>query len=586
VRRISWSRVRNSRGSRQSLLNLGHLFCGFGLPQDKPERMPDGKSALPDIRKSLDGEIFQILIVGGGISGVAIARECALAGQKTLLVEQHDFSSGTTSRSTRIIHGGLRYLEHGDFAQVRDSLRERQRLLTDYPHLVRPLHFLLTLDENSHRRALAVRFGLWLYRRLGAPTVQNSGNDDVRTLERLLDAGRRWSTFDFDDAQCEFPERLVAEWLTEAMLSGAMARNHTELLAVKVQHGHVTGAVLRDRLTGKEDRVSAKRVINATGPWADRITERTGIAMSRRMIGGVRGSHIVLPRFSGAPDAAVYTEAVDARPIFVIPWNSQILVGTTEVPDNVDPGRVQPSSEEISYLLHSFQRLFPSCGISRKNVRYAFAGVRPLPSSPHEGPSETTRRHQFYDHAGDGAAGLISVVGGKLTTAAQLARECAAKIGIPQTRLSSSIRRSTIIVGGGPDYLESLLDREAQEIARIGSLTRSAARAIVEWHGRRSPIIAESAQQRPELREPLCSHGQHIVAEAVDSFTNECAVTLGDVLLRRLPVALGPCWSSDCTREAAIRIGGAMGWNDSETGAQMEAFEAERDGFLQQPADT
>src|SRR5213075_1885220 len=165
-------------------------------------------------RPSLRGSNFEIAIIGGGINGVAIARVCALAGRRVLLVEKADFAAGTTSRSTRIIHGGLRYLEHGEIGMVRKSLRERQRLLRERPHLVHPIHFLLAPSQESRRSALSIRTGLWLYRQLGGRRLgADLSKTDQDKLERWLDAGRRWSVFSFEDAQCEFPERLVAEWL-------------------------------------------------------------------------------------------------------------------------------------------------------------------------------------------------------------------------------------------------------------------------------------------------------------------------------------------------------------------------------------
>src|SRR5438874_12364136 len=189
----------------------------------------------PKTRPPLEGERFQVIVIGGGINGVAIARECARGGKRTLLVEQHDFASGTTSRSTRIIHGGLRYLEHGEIGLVRESLRERGRLLRERSHLVHPMHFLLLLNETSQRSALKVRAGLWLYQRLaGKPSNKESRAMEIKQLERALDAGQRWSFFNYEDAQCEFPERLVAEWLMEAVEAGAIVRDHMEALAVDV----------------------------------------------------------------------------------------------------------------------------------------------------------------------------------------------------------------------------------------------------------------------------------------------------------------------------------------------------------------
>jgi len=526
-------------------------------------------------RPSLADPGYDVLVIGGGINGVAIARECARAGRRTLLVEQKDFGSGTTSRSTRLIHGGLRYLEHGELTQVRESLQERQRLLREYPHLVHPLQFLLALDGNSRRSALAVRAGLWLYRCLGGGRASDLRQQRNR-LERLLDSGHRFSIFNYEDAQCEFPERLVAEGLIEAVGAGCHARNYTSVLQVTTAHGKATGALLRDHINGAEEKVKAKWVVNAAGPWVDEICQHSGVRTSNRLIGGIRGSHIVISKFNGAPDQAVYAEGVDGRPIFVIPWNRQILVGTTEVPDDCDPARVQASEGEIQYLLHSLGNLFPQLQISDSDIQYAFAGIRPLPWSSHADASSITRRHFFHDHRPDGAAGMISLVGGKLTTAALAARDCAEKIGIKPVKLQSFATISEAALNGAAE-------RAIAVIADSAAIDRKSARALFEWHGPRSADIARTARHDARLRECLCPHTEHIVAEAVDAFENQFAVTLGDVLLRRVPIALGACWSPECSRTAALRVASALGWNDRRAAAELEQFEAECEIFLQRP---
>lgn len=529
------------------------------------------------IRRPVGDERYHVIVIGGGINGVAIARACALAGKRTLLLEQHDFASGTTSRSTRIIHGGLRYLEHKEIGLVRESLRERERLLRQRPHLVHPINFLLALNQNSRRSALSVRTGLWLYSRMGGSLGTQLGKVDEQKLERALDAGSRWSVFNFEDAQCEFPERLVAEWLVEAVEAGAVARNHAQVLAIDVRHGRAQGVLVRDEFTGKEERVEGTWVINASGPWVDRLCQRSRVNPSKRLIGGLRGSHIVLPRFPGGPSAAVYAEGLDGRPIFVVPWNDQLLVGTTEAADNGDPARTQPSPQEIEYLLRSLHQLFPKIRISAEEIAYAFAGVRPLPYAPDRAPSAVTRKHFLHDHKEDGAANMISVIGGKLTTAAQLARECVAKIGAR----SASVEQSFAVSDGN---LDSLLQAWTQSIIEEGSIPETTAQAIVEWHGKRASAIARHARESAHMRAPLCSHTEHIVAEAADAFSNQGAATLADVLLRRVPVALGPCWSDICSRSAAMRIATVMCWSESQTAAELEGFENERAAFLRKPA--
>jgi glycerol-3-phosphate dehydrogenase len=200
-----------------------------------------------------------------------------------------------------------------------------------------------------------------------------------------------------------------------------------------------------------------------------------------------------------------------------------------------------------------------------------------LPYSPDSKPSAVTRRHILHDHSDDGAAHMISVIGGKLTTAASLARDCARKIGL------STAEPNTLTMPSGR-ALDPLLDETVLEIARIGGVSEETARGMLEWHGKRASDIARMALVSAELRAPICPHSSHIVAEVVEAYRREFAVTLGDVLLRRVPVALGPCWSESCSREAALRVSAVLGWKDQAMGANLEAFEMERSAFLRPPA--
>jgi glycerol-3-phosphate dehydrogenase len=528
-------------------------------------------------RAPLEGQHFQVIVIGGGINGVAIARECARAGKRTLLVEQNDFASGVTSRSTRIIHGGLRYLEHGELSLVRESLRERERLLRERSHLVHPVQFLFLLNEESKRSAMKVRAGLWLYQKTAGREAGKPSEMEMMRVQRALDAGHRWLMLNFEDAQCEFPERLTAEWMTEAAEAGAVVRNHCEVLAIDVGQGRARGVLLRDRTCGRDERVDGSWIINCTGPWVDRLCQRSTVRTGKPLLGGIRGSHIVLPRFSGSPTAALYTEAADGRPVFVLPWNDQILVGSTEVPDSGDPAKTAPSNEEVEYLFRTATRLFPKAKFSTQDIRYAFAGVRPLPNAPGDRPSAVTRRHFLHDHSDDGAARLISVIGGKLTTAASLARECARKIGL-------NVEDPKAVSIGSGTALDPMLDQEVLNIARAGSVSEETGRGIMEWYGNRAMDIARTALVSAELRAPICPHTSHVVAEVLEAYRREYAVTLADALLRRVPVALGPCWSESCSREAALRIGAVLGWSQQDLGSNLEAFETERTAFLQKPA--
>jgi len=202
-------------------------------------------------------------------------------------VEQNDFASGVTSRSTRIIHGGLRYLEHGELDLVRESVRERERLLRERSHLVQPVHFLLLMNENSQRSAMKVRAGLWLYQRMAGKKKSSTLSEmELKRVERALDSGKKWSIYDYEDAQCEFPERLVAEWLTEAMEAGAVVRNHSEVLAsmsyTDAPRAFCCVIGLRIKMSG----LMPAGWWNCTGPWADRVCQRSSVHTAKPMLVG------------------------------------------------------------------------------------------------------------------------------------------------------------------------------------------------------------------------------------------------------------------------------------------------------------
>jgi len=529
----------------------------------------------PNPHLALDGKRFDVTVIGGGINGVAIARECAQAGKTVLLLEKNDFGAGATSRSTRLIHGGLRYLEHGEISLVRESLRERRRLLQEHPHLIRPQMFLLAMGRDSARSALQVRIGLWMYKHMaGAQLLSADPSQEITALERLLDSRSEWTIFDYEDAQCEFPERLVAEWLVEAMQAGAIVRNHTELLNVE-QHNDTARAVrVRDNITGEESQVESGWIVNASGPWVDQVCQLAGLNLPK-LIGGVRGSHIVISIFPGAPNAAIYFEAHDGRPVFVIPWNGQLLVGTTEIADDSDPAKATPGPDEIGYLLNSLRAKFPATTFTRDHIVYAYAGVRPLPFMPGKSMSVVSRRHYLHNHEGDGGRGMISIVGGKLTTAARLGREVARalRIAVPEPPLSfAAIPNETA--------LTDCVDSWSRQAAKQAGIPHQAARGIALWHGRYATTVARMAMMNEAMREALCPHTEHIVAEVAYAFANEAARTLSDALLRRVPVALSACWNEGCSSAASAAVGRALGWNVKRITAELEAFELERAAFL------
>jgi glycerol-3-phosphate dehydrogenase len=517
---------------------------------------------------------FDVLVIGGGINGIAIARECARGGKQTLLLEQHDFASGTTSRSTRIIHGGLRYLEHGELGLVRESLRERNRLLCERPHLVRPTRFVLALPNKhnlfSRRGALAVRAGLSLY---GVMASQPCPMPNV-SLERELDLGKDFAVFDYEDAQCEFPERLAAEWLVEAMRYGAVARNYTKVLSIRPGAKRLS-ARIRDAFSGIETSIEAKHIVNASGPWVDEVCA-AALLDTKRLISGVRGSHILVDRFPGAPNDPIYTEASDRRPFFIIPWNGQLLVGTTEVRHDQDPGAAQATQEEISYLIAGFNRMFARHRINTEDVCGTFSGVRPLPNTGDRAEyGSVTRRSFIHDHHHDGFPGLYSIIGGKLTTAASLGRQCARTLGVR----SEEVAVSLVAVGPASGF-DNTLAHWSNQMANRCRISPEAALAAAEWHGRTALSVLRRAMSDRSLAQPIVAGSDHLLAEAVHAVQRESAVTLADILLRRVPIALTGLWIDEQSAEAGKRIGRALGWSEGRIARESETFVAERERLI------
>lgn len=367
---------------------------------------------------------FDLIIIGAGINGAGIARDAALRGLKVLLLDKGDIASGTSSASTRLIHGGLRYLEHFEFGLVRESLRERETLLRIAPHLVRPLPITIPIYKQSKRGRTTIRAGMIAYDLLsiGKSLPRHQMLSRAETLEQspgLNPEGLLGSTQYFD-AQSEFAERLVVDNVLAARERGAEVFTYAPVTKIAVEGGAVSGVeFVADEIT---HLARASVVINAAGPWVDLLLERAPVE-SPRLIGGAKGSHIVVPPFAGASKNAIYLEAQsDRRPFFIIPWNRNYLIGTTDVRFEDDPDQVRSESWEIDYLLAETNRAFPSAGLTRDRILFTYSGVRPLPWTRNEDEPNITRRHFIREHPR--VKNLLSIVGGKLTTYRSLAEEC------------------------------------------------------------------------------------------------------------------------------------------------------------------
>ena len=375
---------------------------------------------------------YDVAIIGAGVNGAGIARDAALRGLRVIVFDQADLCSGTSWISSRLIHGGLRYLEYGEIPLVFESLRERITLRKIAGHLVKPIRICIPIYESARRGPLLIRIGMFIYDLLSVgKTVpghdmldrqQTIDNEPGLRAEGLRAAARYY------DAQVTYTERLVLENLVAARSAGAHIRTYCAVTDIHIDNGAVTGLSCRDVLTGETQDIAARVIINAAGPWVDDVLETTGRS-KKRFIGGTKGSHIIVGEFAGAPQDAYYVEAEsDGRPFFIIPWNGLYLVGTTDIRYDGDLAEVRASEQEVDYLLAETNRVFPDANLGREDIHYAYAGVRPLPRRERGPESAITRRHIIKKNRRI-ARGLVSIIGGKITTYRNLAEQTVDKLG-------------------------------------------------------------------------------------------------------------------------------------------------------------
>jgi glycerol-3-phosphate dehydrogenase len=519
---------------------------------------------------------YDVVIIGGGMAGAGAARDLSVRGVSVAVIDKGDFASGTTSRSSKLIHGGLRYLELGDLGLVRESLRERATLRRLAPHLVRPLPFLVPIYRDSSRGLIKVRIGLRLYDWL------TPGRDreryrvlrpiDALSLEPALRArDLKGAGYYFDDLLL-FPERLCLENVLSACRHGARAFNYADVEeVVRDRRGRVTGVRVRDLLTGRLASLGARVVVNATGPWVDLLRERAGISeRGRRILRRTKGIHCLLPRLT---ERAVYHSTRDERMVFVIPWRDFSLVGSTDTDFDGDLDRLWATSEEVTYLLAEVRRALSDRRLAPEHVAYTYAGVRPLSYEEGQRASEVSRAHRIVTEAG---GTFLSITGTKLTCY----RSLAARLGDQVTRtLGRRARgRTDRLSLDGVD--EELGRQEARTWLDVGpemaasGLGRETLEMLVATYGRGYRRVIELSGKVPGGADALCPQNPEIVAQLHLAVQEELAVSLQDVLLRRTSIGTSRCQGLDCAEPIARRMAQLAGWTPRRLGAELEAYHA------------
>lgn len=495
-----------------------------------PERRENLRAARAAVLHNLADAVFDVLVIGGGITGAGTARDAAMRGLSVALVEKEDFASGTSSRSSRLIHGGIRYLEHGQVHMVRESTRERAILLEIAPHLVQPLRFTWPVYRGARVPRWKLALGLAVYDRLaGHSRLWRHEKLDARGVlenEPSLNPKNLTGGASYFDAAAD-DSRLTLANILSAREYGAEAANY--LRAMKVNPGKPNGVRVRDELSSIEFEIRARVVVDATGPWASEARTQKS-----------KGTHIAVDRaLVNNRDALTVLSPVDGRVMFILPSGNFTIIGTTDSWTAETPDDVHALPAEVDYLLRSARAYFPEHYLSAEHVVSAWAGLRPLVASiARGGPTSVSREHKITRDR----SGTVSVSGGKLTTYRSMAAEICDEV---QRALGSGRSKCTtateILAGSGRiDILRELI----HENPRLGE-----------------PLVGDHAATRADLRYAVSS---------------ELAQTIGDVLIRRTRLAFETAdHGRRAARIAAEEMASLFGWSEDEKRDQLSRFETE-----------
>jgi glycerol-3-phosphate dehydrogenase len=488
-------------------------------------------------RQRLARERFDVLIVGGGINGAGIARDAALRGMSVALVERDDFASGTSSRSSRLVHGGVRYLEHGFFHLVFESSRERRVLLRIAPHLVHPLQFTWPVYRGARIPRWKLAAGLWLYDLLAA--FRNvarhhslSAGQVLATEPKLRRDGLTGGATYFDAATND--ARLTIANVMDAAASGATALNYADVVSLTFANERVTGAMVRDRFTRDVVEVRARAVVNATGPWTDAISRIEDPASAPAVL-GTKGVHIAVPAQRVGNRAAITMLAhADQRVMFVLPGGAHTIIGTTDTATKEPPEQVRATRADVQYLLDGANAYFPEAKLTPDDVVCAWAGIRPLIASGNSGDPAGASRESAITV---GPRGVISVTGGKLTTYRAMSEEVA-------------------------DAVQKYLGQSRTPSSTATRLLPGSASRPEDGDGR--------------ISERLVAELPYTVNDVLAAADHEFACAIGDVLIRRTHLAFE---TRDHGAAVAPRVAellaSRLGWSAADIVRQLDDYRTE-----------
>jgi glycerol-3-phosphate dehydrogenase len=492
--------------------------------------------------------IVDVAVIGGGIIGAGIARDAARRGLRVLLAEQHDFGGGTTAASTRLAHGGLRYLETADFRLVRLDLRERERLLRAAPHLVKPLAFVLPFFRGQPFEHVRLRAGMLLYDALSfdktLPPHRVLRGERITEFEAGLDAARVAGGAVYYDAQVRSPERLALENLLDAAAHGATVWNYAHAMSAIHEGGRLAGVELRDTLSNDTCAVRARVIVNASGPWFDRVAAQIEHSRSAR-VRLTKGVHIACEPFT--THAVALPSAVDGRLVFAIPWSGYTWLGTTDTDFSGDPASARATADDVQYLLASVEQALP--GVKRAKRYWTTAGIRALATAPGSA-SRVSRMHRIVANI----PGLVSVIGGKITGYRAIAEDAidaaCRHLGVD----TPCATRTALLPGGGEG--------------------RTGAAHLDDVYGSRASEVAAVAAAEPALAERLAPAYPDIAAQAAFSTRREWCARLEDFMLRRSYLGFLPDRGVGAADAASRVMQRELGWSEFRRIEEVDAYRA------------
>jgi glycerol-3-phosphate dehydrogenase len=532
------------------------------------------------MRRALDrlaNETFDLLIIGGGVTGACVARDAAMRGIKVALVEKNDFANATSAHNSKLVHGGLRYLRNFELGLVRESLKERRIWQRIAPHLVHPLPFLVPIYGGGFRERATLTAGLTLYDALSfdkgwlddpAQRLPNHtwlSKSRALEAEPVLDGPEFQGAFRYYDAQMYAPERLALEHLIEADGDGAAIANYVEAVTLLNRDGRVEGCAVRDALGGASMDVRAKLTLVAAGPWADVfLTRALGRPASHKLLRS-KGIHVMVPAMT---NGNALTVAAGGGHFFVLPWNGHTVLGTTDTEFRHDPDAVAVSEGDIDAFFAFINKYLPGAKLSRAQVEYFYAGLRPLVDDGSGDTYGASRRAELVDHAGEGLDGLFSAIGGKWTTSRDLAQQVVdAVVEKLSLKVAECETDEEPTAGGDVGRFDDFLKSQRAEHGDLPSIEH-----LAHMYGSMLPDMLEAANNRPELRAPVGTAGD-IGAQVLYAVREEMALTLADVVMRRTCIGQIGRPSADALDAASKIMAAELSWSEEKRAAEIASLD-------------